>query len=74
VRWFSDGYRMLYTAWQGVTQQIGILDETTGTITPPTKDFFMESGGGPISRQQPDLQHFATQHSNEQHPPDICFG
>jgi dipeptidyl aminopeptidase/acylaminoacyl peptidase len=72
-RWFPDGYRMLYTAWQGVTQQIGILDETTGTITPLDKDFFMESGWPHLSTT-PDLQHFATTHSNEQHPPDICFG
>lgn len=72
-RWFPDAHRMLYTAWHGATQQIGILDETAGTITPLDKDFFME-GSWPHLSTTPDLQHFATTHSNEQHPPDIWFG
>jgi dipeptidyl aminopeptidase/acylaminoacyl peptidase len=72
-RWFPDGRHMLYTAWQGVTQQIGILDETAGIITTLDKDFLME-GSWPHLSTTPDLQHFATTHSNEQHPPDIWSG
>src|SRR6185312_15147452 len=65
-RWFPDGHRLLFTAWQGLTQQIGILDEADGTITLLDKDFLME-GSWPHLSTMPDLQHLVTTHSNEQH-------
>ncbi|HJT55969.1 MAG TPA: S9 family peptidase, partial [Ktedonobacteraceae bacterium] len=72
-RWFPDGHRLLFTAWQGVTQQIGILDEADGTITPLAEDFVMNAAWPHLSTT-PDLQRFTTTHMNEQHPPDIWFG
>ncbi len=72
-RWFSDGHRLFFTAWQGVTQQIGILDEADGTITLLDKDFVMDTSWPHLSTT-PDLQCFATIHTNEQHPPDIFSG
>src|SRR5258706_3924260 len=72
-RWFPDGQRLLYTAWQGVTQQIGILNEADGAIMPLDKDFLMDVSWPHLSTT-PDLQRFATTHANEQHPPDIWFG
>ncbi len=72
-RWFPDGQRLLFTAWQGVTQQIGMLDEVTGTITFLDKDVVMDIGWPHLSTTA-DLQSFATTHINEQHPPDIFFG
>jgi dipeptidyl aminopeptidase/acylaminoacyl peptidase len=72
-RWFPDGQRLLYTAWQGVTQQIGILNEADGAIMPLDEDLLMDVSWPHLSAT-PDLQRFATTHANEQHPPDIWFG
>jgi dipeptidyl aminopeptidase/acylaminoacyl peptidase len=71
--WFPDGQRLLYAGWDGVTQQIGILDEKDGTITPLVKDFVMENYWPHLSTI-PDLRRFATTHSDQQHPPDVWFG
>jgi dipeptidyl aminopeptidase/acylaminoacyl peptidase len=72
-RWFPDGQRLLYTAWDGVTQQIGILHENEGTITPLVKDFVM-SNSWPRLSTTADVRHFATTHTTQQHPYDVWFG
>ena len=72
-RWFPDGQRMLYTAWDGLTQQIGILNESDGTITPLVKDFVM-SNFWPCLSTTSDLHRFATTHTTQQHPYDVWFG
>ncbi len=72
-RWFPDGQRLLYTGWDGMTQQIGILDEWDGTITPLVKDFVM-SNFWPCLSTTADLRCFATTHATQQHPNDVWFG
>ncbi len=72
-RWFPDGQRMLYTAWDGLTQQIGILNESDGTIIPLVKDFVM-SNFWPCLSTTSDLHRFATTHTTQQHPYDVWFG
>jgi len=72
-RWFPDGKRLLYTAWDGLTQQIGILNESDGTITPLVRDFVM-SNFWPSLSTTADLRCFATTHTTQQHPYDVWFG
>ena len=72
-RWFPDGQRMLYTGWDGLTQQIGILNESDGTITSLIKDFVM-SNFWPRLSTTADLRGFATTHTTQQHPYDVWFG
>jgi len=71
--WFPDGKRLLYTAWDGVTQQIGILDEDAGAITPLVKDFVMNTFWPRLSTTA-DVRCFATTHASQQHPYDVWFG
>jgi dipeptidyl aminopeptidase/acylaminoacyl peptidase len=71
--WFPDGQRMLYSAWDGVTQHIGMLDEHDGTITPLVKDFVMNTFWPRLSTTA-DVRYFATTHTSQQHPFDVWFG
>ncbi|MFL5624004.1 MAG: S9 family peptidase, partial [Ktedonobacteraceae bacterium] len=72
-RWFPDGRRLLYTACEGVSHQIGILDETTGSTTALSKDFVMKWDQPDLSPTA-DLRCFATMHISQQHPLDVWFG
>ena len=72
-RWFPDGHQLLYTAWDGLTQQIGILRESDGAVTPLARDFGMDRGWPHLSTT-PDLRCFATTHSDQQQPIEIWFG
>jgi dipeptidyl aminopeptidase/acylaminoacyl peptidase len=72
-RWFPDGQRLLFAGWDGVTQQIGILSENDGTITPLVRDFVM-SVFWPCLSTTSDVLRFATTHANQQHPSDVWFG
>jgi len=72
-RWFPDGQQLLFTAWNGLTQQIGILRESDGTVNTLANDFIMDRGWPHLS-PAPDLRCFATTHFDQQHPIDIWFG
>jgi dipeptidyl aminopeptidase/acylaminoacyl peptidase len=72
-RWFPDGHRLLYTACEGVSHQIGILEETTGSTTALSKDFVMQWDQPGLSLSS-DLHCFATMHTSQQHPYDVWFG
>ncbi|MDQ2905860.1 MAG: S9 family peptidase [Chloroflexota bacterium] len=71
--WFPDGQRLLYTAWSGVTQQIGILNEGDGTLETLAGDFVMNSHWPALSTT-PDLRAFATVHTDQQYPDDAWLG
>lgn len=73
-RWFPDGQHLLYTAWDGLSHQIGILDEAGGTITPLVTDFVIGEAFRPYLSATTDLRRFATLHSPPEHPNDIWFG
>jgi len=72
-RWFPDGQHLLYTAWDGLTQQIGMLRESDGAITSLVSDFVMERGWPHLSTT-PDLRCFATTHSDQRQPVEIWLG
>jgi dipeptidyl aminopeptidase/acylaminoacyl peptidase len=72
-RWFPDGQRLLFTAWNGLTQQIGILNENDGSITTLLEDFVMSVVWPHLSTTS-DLRFFATTHATQQHPSDIWLG
>lgn len=71
--WLPDGRHLLYTANKNVTQQIGILDSSDGTITLLDDDFVMQ-WDQPYLATTPDRRKFATIHSTAQQPPDAWFG
>ena len=72
-RWFPDNRHILFTCVKGVTQQVGILDETDSSITVPEEDFVMQ-WDQPILSTTPDLRSFASIHSCQRHPYDVWFG
>ena len=39
LQWFPDGRRLLYAAWSGTTNTIGILDSESGALTPLSDGF-----------------------------------
>jgi dipeptidyl aminopeptidase/acylaminoacyl peptidase len=67
-RWFPDGHRLLFAAFQGVTQQIGILNTTNGAVMLLDNDFVMRL---PVLSATPDLDAFVTLHSTQQQPYDV---
>ncbi|MBX5451399.1 alpha/beta hydrolase family protein [Thermogemmatispora sp.] len=69
-RWFPAGRRLLYTAWSGLYQQIGVLDEASG------KRQVLETGvvlreGWPALATTPDLRRLLTTRSSAEQPPDL---
>ena len=71
--WFPDGRRLLYTAVEGVSNQVGILDTADGSVRVLDRAFVMQ-GDQPRLSPIPDLSSFATVHSTSQQPPDVHFG
>lgn len=74
VCWFPDGARLLYTGWDGVAHQVGLLDEATGALTPLSGDIIIGGGGWPRLSAMPDLRAVATHSSDRLHPPDVWAG
>jgi len=72
-RWLPDGQRLLYAGWDGLTQQIGILNENDSTTTTLVKDFVMDVFWPHLSTTS-DLRCFATTHATQQHSYDLWFG
>ncbi len=74
LREFPEGGRWLYTAWDHLSNSIGILDERTGTLTPICRDFFVGGWAWPQLSTTPDLRRFATIHSDRDTPPEVFVG
>src|SRR5262249_12430074 len=74
VSWFPDGERMLYAAWDGVSHQMGVLDEASGELAPLALDVITGGGGGPRASRTPDLRAIVTHRSDRLHPPDVWAG
>ncbi len=74
VRWLPDGKQLLYAAVDGVTSQIGLLDEATGKTTPLQADFVI--GDAFQSRLSPaaDMRRVAVTHSTPERPFDVFVG
>jgi dipeptidyl aminopeptidase/acylaminoacyl peptidase len=71
--WFPDGRRLLYAAWDGVSNQVGIVDEADGQITTLVPDFFIGERDWPHLSATPDLRRFVFTHS-DMYPPDVWSG
>ena len=72
-RWFPDGRRLLYVAWDGVSNQVGIVNEVDGKITTLNRDFVIGERHWPHLSTTPDLQRFVFTHSDN-YPPDVWLG
>jgi len=67
--WFPDGRRLLYTAVEGVSHLVDILDTVDDSIRVIDRAFVMQWDQPRLS-PTPDLNSFATVHSTSQQPPD----
>lgn len=74
VAWFPGGATMLYTGWDGVSHQVGLLDVASGERTPLSQDFIIGGGGWPRLSTTPDLRTVVTHSSDRLHPPDVYAG
>ena len=73
-RWFPDSKHLLYAAWSGVTDQIGILNEDNGSMNTLAGDFVIGERFGPRFSATPDRRCIAVTHSTHEHPYDVWFG
>ncbi|WP_376797550.1 alpha/beta fold hydrolase [Thermogemmatispora sp.] len=71
-RWFPDGQRLLYTAWSGLGQQIGILDETSGARQVLETGLVLREGW-PSLATTPDLSGLLVTRSSPEQPPDLYY-
>ncbi|GER81726.1 MAG: S9 family peptidase [Thermogemmatispora sp.] len=71
-RWFPDGRRLLYTAWSGLSQQVGILDEASGRRQVVEAGVVLREGW-PCLATTPDLRCFLTTRSSPEQPPDLYY-
>jgi dipeptidyl aminopeptidase/acylaminoacyl peptidase len=71
--WFPDGHRLLYTAVDRVSHQIGILETSDGTITVLDTSFVMTRDQPRLS-PTPDLTSFVTVHSTSQQLAEVYRG
>jgi Tol biopolymer transport system component len=60
VQWLPDGQRLLYCGLDGVTGQIGLLDEATGALTTLERGVTLADFGWPRLRPTADGRTFAT--------------
>ena len=72
-RWFPDGRKLLYVAWDGVSNQLGIVDEANGEIKTLFNDFMIGERFWPHLSTTPDLQQCVFTHSDK-YPPDVWYG
>ena len=63
LRWLPDGETLLYAAWDGVTHQIGLLDEASGKMTPLQRDFVIGDFAWPRMSASADATRIAVTHS-----------
>ena len=71
--WYPDGQKLLYAGWDGVSNQIGIVNDTDTRITPLLRDFVVGERFWPHLSPTPDLQRFVFTHSDK-HPYDVWLG
>jgi dipeptidyl aminopeptidase/acylaminoacyl peptidase len=75
LRWLPDGATLLYAAWDGVTHQIGLLDEATGKMTPLQRDFVVGDFAWPRMSASADATRIAVTHSvSGEHHFDVFAG
>ena len=72
-RWFPDGRKLLYVAWDGVSNHLGVVDEINGEIKTLFRDFMIGERFWPHLSATPDLQQCVFTHSDK-YPPDVWYG
>jgi dipeptidyl aminopeptidase/acylaminoacyl peptidase len=75
LRWLPDGATLLYTAWDGVAHQIGLLDQTSGKMTPLQRNFVIGDFSWPRMSVSGAATRVATTHSVAgEHHLDVFVG
>jgi dipeptidyl aminopeptidase/acylaminoacyl peptidase len=74
VRWTRDGKQLLYAAVDGLSSQVGLLDEATGRTTTLEADFALGEALQPRLSPSADLRRVAVTHSSPTHPADVFVG
>ncbi len=74
VQWLHDGQRLLYSGWDGVGSQIGLLDEATGALTPLERGVTNAERGWPRLSVSADDRTFAALVSDARHPTEVYLG
>ena len=72
-RWCPDGQALLYVAWDGVANQVGLVNEIDGTLTTLLKDVVIGDRFWPHLSITSDCQQFVFT-SSHKHPPDVWYG
>jgi dipeptidyl aminopeptidase/acylaminoacyl peptidase len=74
ARWLPEGHKLLYAGWDGVTNQVGLLDEGDGARIALSTDFLIGERGWPRLAPSADLRCVAVTHSDAEHAPEIWLG
>lgn len=74
LQWLPDGARLLYCAWDGLTGQVGLLDEATGALTTLAGDIVVGESAWPRLSATRDGRTFATVISDARHPTEVYRG
>jgi len=70
VRERPDG-RLLYAAWDGLGNQIGLLDPAAGAPDALARDFWLGDGGWPRLSATPDGRRIAAVRGDADHPAEV---
>ena len=65
---------LLYAAWAGLSNQLGMLDTASGTTTVLVDDFYIGDRVCPRISATPDLGTFVLPHGDQQHADDLWLG
>jgi dipeptidyl aminopeptidase/acylaminoacyl peptidase len=65
---------LLYVAWAGLANQLGMLDTASGTTTVLIDDFYIGDRVCPRVSVTPDLRTFVMTHGDQQHADDLWLG
>ena len=72
-RWLPDGRRLLFTAFDSTSSQVGILEAETGKIITLSRNFTLGERYYPHLSITPDFRRLVATHS-ENHAPDVWLG
>ncbi len=74
LRWTSDGAYLLYAGWDGLGNQVGVLREADGALTPLSEDFLIGERAWPRLSLSADGRLCAVTHSSATQPTEITLG
>jgi dipeptidyl aminopeptidase/acylaminoacyl peptidase len=73
VHELPDG-RLLYAAWEGLTNAVGLLHLTTGERVPLARDYYLGDGSWPRLSATSDGRRCTATHADETHPLEVWLG